>query len=67
MKNIKPFGPSIVKFSITKELINELNKYTDNIINDHNKAKDLDHGHNLVGQVTQEILLGKDFMKRMVC
>ena len=61
----KPFGPSIVKFSVQKEIVKELNKYTDDIINDQNKAKDLDHGNNLVGQVTQEILLEKEFMKKI--
>ena len=62
---LKPFGPSIVKLELPNEIIEEMNKYTDDIINDKNKLKKLDHGSKLAGNVHQEILLDLDFMKKI--
>ena len=37
MKLFKPFGPSIAKVTIPEAIINELNKYTDEIVKDSDK------------------------------
>ena len=60
---IKPFGPSIVKLKIPENLVNKLNVYVDQIIEDEKKSSKLDHGSNLAGQVSQEFVLEKDFMQ----
>ena len=36
---IKPFGPTIVKLKIPDEIVNEMNNYTDDIINNEKKSK----------------------------
>jgi len=59
---IRPFGPSIAKVIMPKELVNKLNKYVDKIILDEEKSKKLDLGHSLAGNVKQEFKLEKDFM-----
>jgi hypothetical protein len=61
----KPFGPSIVKARMPIQLINQMNNYVDNVIENELKAKDLDNGSNLVGKVKQEFLLEDDFMKKI--
>ena len=61
-KFIKHFGPSIFKVKIPDHLIKELNKYTDNIIKNKKKSSELDNGDRLVGDVTQEFKLEKDFV-----
>ena len=33
----KPFGPSVAKVTIPKNIISELNKYTDQVIKDADK------------------------------
>ena len=62
---IKPFGPSIVKFKLPNELVLEMNKYADQIINDKKKSEDLNEGPKLAGNVQQEFLLDTDFMKKI--
>ena len=62
---IKPFGPSIVKFKLPDELVLEMNKYADQIINDKKKSEDLNEGPKLAGNVQQEFLLDTDFMKKI--
>ena len=41
---IKPFGPTIVKLKIPDEIVNEMNNYTDDIINNEKKSKELNEG-----------------------
>ena len=48
-----------------ENLIEELNNYTDKIINDKKKANELDVGKQLAGQLTQEFELEEDFMKKI--
>ena len=64
MKNkyelIKPFGPSIFKTKIPDELINYLNKFIDDTINNEEESKKLDVGKGLVGDVKQEFKLDKE-------
>ena len=50
-KVLRPFGPTIAKVKIPDNLVKELNDYTDDIINNEQKKKDLDWGKNLVGNV----------------
>ena len=64
-KFIKTFGPSIVKARIPEKLLNDLNNYVDKIIEDKEKAKKLDLGSKLAGDVTQEIQLEGEFAKKI--
>ena len=60
---IRGFGPSIFKITIPKSIIEILNNYIDQIINDKQKQTDLNFGNKLVGHVTQEFLLEKGIME----
>ena len=60
---VRPFGPSIAKLIIPGILINKINQYVNEVIQDKNKQKELDHGHNLAGNVSQEFKLEKEFMQ----
>ena len=64
-KFIKTFGPSIVKAKIPEKLLKDLNEYVDKIIEDKEKAKKLDLGPKLAGDVTQEIQLEGEFAKKI--
>ena len=56
---IKAFGPSIFKAKIPEELLNKLNKFIDDTINNEEESKKLDVGKGLVGDVKQEFKLDK--------
>ena len=58
---IRPFGPSIVKLKMPKDLVNKLNTYVDKITSDEKKSSELDHGTQLAGMVTQEFTIEKNF------
>ena len=60
---LKPFGPSIAKVKIPMEIVNELNNYIDSIIVNDQKTKELNIGHGLAGDVTQEFTLEKKFVE----
>ena len=60
---LKIFGPSILKVKIPDEILKSLNNYVDKIIIDENKLKNLNHGDNLAGDVTQEFVLENDIMQ----
>ena len=62
---ISPFGPSIAKVKIPKQLIDDLNEYIDNIIANKQKAKELSAGTKLAGDVTQEFRLEQEFSKKV--
>jgi len=68
MKNdyglIKPFGPSIFKAKIPEELVKDLNKFIDNIVDNEDRSKQLDVGKDLVGDVKQEFKLDKEFVEK---
>jgi len=57
---IKAFGPSIFKAKIPEGLLNNLNKFIDDTINDEEQSKKLDVGKDLVGDVKQEFKLDKE-------
>ena len=60
---LKPFGPSILKVQIPREILNKLNNYTDEIILNKKKSDALNYGKKLAGDVTQEFTLESDFAK----
>ena len=62
---LRPFGPAIAHVKMPENLIEELNNYTDKIINNEKKANELDIGKQLAGHVTQEFELEEDFMKKI--
>ena len=65
IKLIRPFGPAIAHIKMPENLIEELNNYTDKIINNEKKANELDIGKQLAGHVSQEFELEEDFMKKI--
>ena len=62
---IKHFGPSIIKTKIPTKMVEEINKYVDEMSENKEKLKKLDHGDNLVADVTQEFRLEKEFMDKI--
>jgi Putative 2OG-Fe(II) oxygenase len=62
---IKPFGPSIIKLKLPATMVSQMNAYVDNILGDEIKLGELDHGSQLAGNVSQEILLETEFMEKI--
>ena len=60
---IKVFGPSVLKVSIPETIVNNLNSYIDEIIENKEKSKELDIGERLVGDVTQEFEIEQKIMQ----
>jgi hypothetical protein len=60
---LRPFGPTIAKVSMGKDLVEKLNTYIDDTIKNTNKTKELNHGPKLAGNVQQEFKLEVDFIK----
>ncbi len=52
-----PFAPMIYYSKLPMDMVRALNKYVNKIVKNKEKAKKLDHSDNLVGKVTQEILI----------
>ena len=63
-KIIKRFGPSVLKVKIPEKIIKTLNDHFDKVIIDKNESKRLNHGEDLVGDVTQELKLEKEIMEK---
>ena len=61
---LRPFGPSIAKFDIPKDIIKTLNDHVDKIIIDEKKSKELDNGPNLAGNVTQEFKIEGKYVEK---
>tara|TARA_B100001564_G_C20518413_1_gene613999 strand:- start:270 stop:908 length:639 start_codon:yes stop_codon:yes gene_type:complete len=61
---IKELGPSILRVKIPISIVDEINNYVDKIIKDEELSKKLNHGDQLVGDVTQEIKLEPEFMQK---
>ena len=59
LKIVRPFGPSVMIAKIPTDTLSALNNYIDTIISDEKKSKELNHGNQLVGDVTQEFKLEK--------
>ena len=62
-KNLKIFGPAVLKVRIPDEIIKKLNDYIDEVVKDKNKSKNLNLGESLAGDVTQEFFLENEFAK----
>jgi hypothetical protein len=62
---IKPFGPSIIKLKLPEPMLYQMNEYVDDILQNQAKLRELDHGSQLAGNVSQEILLEADFMRKI--
>ena len=60
-----PFGPSIAWAKIPSTIVEKINNYVDKIIEDEKKSNELDHGKQLVGNVTQEFVLEKKFTEEI--
>ena len=65
IKVLRPFGPTIAIAKMPEKLVKDLNDYTDSVINNEQKKKDLDWGKNLVGNVKQEFMIEKDVMEKI--
>ena len=59
-----PFSPPIGHAELPKELVNDLNKGCDDIVNDKELSKSEDFSHQLVGQVEQELLIPKNVINK---
>lgn len=57
---LKPFGPSIAKVTIPMDTVKLLNEYVEEIISNKKKAKKLNYGHQLAGNVKEEFILEKE-------
>ena len=66
MKIIKPFGPTIAKVKIPKNIINKINLEVDKIINSKKLTKKNDYSKRVVGQVYQEIRLPDKFTNKVI-
>ncbi|WP_440647604.1 putative 2OG-Fe(II) oxygenase [Candidatus Pelagibacter sp. HIMB1521] len=62
---IRPFGPSILKVTIPEKIVKDLNTYIDKIVENEKKSKELDFGKQLIGDVTQEFKLEKEFVNEI--
>ena len=65
IKVLRPFGPTIAIAKMPEKLVKDLNDYSDSVINNEQKKKDLDWGKNLVGNVKQEFMIEKDVMEKI--
>ena len=64
VKVLSPFGPKIAKLKFSKQLIKKINNEVDKICSNKLLANRLDYSKKLVGQVRQEIVLPKSFIKK---
>ncbi len=61
---LAPFGPRIAKLKIQKSLISKINNEVDKISNNQSLSKRFDYSKELVGQVSQELELPKNFINK---
>ena len=59
----RPFGPPIGKFKIPPNIVKKINDFVDFAVIDKVKAKELDVGSGLAGQVTQELALPEEIIQ----
>ena len=64
LKLWRPFSPPIGQIKMPQSLIDSLNQYTEELTNNKMLDKKLDYGSDLVGQVSQEIGITKEFLKK---
>ena len=64
-ENYKPFGPPLGKTKLESSLVNSINEYVDNnLLTDEEKRKQLNASNTLVGKVSEEIFLEKEFVEK---
>ena len=61
---LAPFGPRIAKLKIQNSLIRKINNEVDKISNNQSLSKRFDYSKELVGQVSQELELPKNFVNK---
>jgi uncharacterized protein (TIGR02466 family) len=61
---LSPFGPRIAKSKIPNNLINKMNIEIDRIVENQTLSKKFDYSKKLVGQVSEEIHLPKNFINK---
>ena len=52
-----PFGPRVARTEMPSDLMNKINKFVNEVVEDNVLNKLYDHGKSLAGQVSQEIFL----------
>ena len=62
---LKPFGPTMCKTVIPEDILNKLNTYVDELLNDEKKIISQNHGDKLAGNVSQEFFIDKEFAKKI--
>ena len=60
-----PFGPRILKSSIPQNIVDDVNKKADDILDDEKKSEQLDYSGNLAGNVKKEIALSLGEIKSL--
>jgi len=60
-----PFGPRILKSAIPQNIVDEVNKKADVILDDEKKSEELDYSGNLAGNVKKEIALSLGEIKSL--
>tara|TARA_B100001093_G_C26469946_1_gene860164 strand:+ start:71 stop:709 length:639 start_codon:yes stop_codon:yes gene_type:complete len=61
IKVFRPFGPAIGEISVKQKFIDDLNDYSNSIINNEDKSSKFDAGKQLAGQVKQEFEIENNF------
>tara|TARA_B110000196_G_C20864143_1_gene528807 strand:+ start:21 stop:665 length:645 start_codon:yes stop_codon:yes gene_type:complete len=61
---IRTFGPSVLHVKIPTNIIDNLNLYIDGIVGDKEKTQVLNAGNHLIGDVTQEFTLEREFINK---
>jgi len=64
MKILAPFGPKIAKFKISKSIIKKMNDEVEKISKNKRLGKKYNYSNKLVGHVSKEIELSKNFIDK---
>ena len=64
MKILAPFGPKIAKFKISKSIIKRMNDEVEKISRNRRLEKKYNYSKKLVGHVSKEIELSKNFINK---
>ncbi len=64
MKILAPFGPKIAKFKISKSIIKKMNDEVEKISKNRRLEKKYNYSKKLVGHVSKEIELSKNFINK---
>ena len=64
INTLRPFGPIILHGRVPMYVVDNYNKYCDEIISNEEKLKKQDHSQNLAGNVRNEFYIGDEFIKK---